>query len=465
MGIVVIDQIVEAQRGPTDSVVSESDIGSAASDSFLLDVTNGHIGITNLTTRSHTVQTSEAFWTAAGVTGTPGAFEMRAIFEPTYQRWVISGDEHITGANRRYLAVSESSNPTGAWHALELGPDGVILDTQLAVDKNGVYLTGQRAAGGSVLVTYPAADLFTNAPTAAHAQTFAIPEDHAVPTTDIDDTKAPTDPAFVVARQGDRTIQLYNVTWSGAVAALSAPRGIDLGVDVVPPPDTAAQPDPGAPIAVGGNALRTAQSLHDHLYTVALTTFAGHSAAVWLELETTVGTVFTEEQLAIPDGDVLAPTIGVGVFGEVGLAVTATSVTQAPFVTVAGRDSVSGGSLLSSLATANTGQAPFTCSTGGFGRTSSLSYDPISEKFWVDSPYSVSSSDCLFGSLWVQFDPESGFLGDDFFPPVTGGEDPENTQSDRAFGCVCRSASAPDVGGLALVAAALLVRRRRQPRR
>jgi hypothetical protein len=138
------------QSGHSQTPQTTPDVGGGASDGALVEVVSGFVTIRDGTGHVRASSTADAFWTAAGITGTPNAFAQHAVFNASNQRWYLSAEQATAGTpNAIYLAVSASRDPTGPWKAVAMAPGSAqIANTHLAADACGVYLTGDTATGG-----------------------------------------------------------------------------------------------------------------------------------------------------------------------------------------------------------------------------------------------------------------------------------------------------------------------------
>ena len=195
---------------------------------------SGFVTIRDVATHHVLASTSaDAFWTAAGVTGTPAASAQRATFNATNQRWYISAEEATNGTpNRIYLAVSASGNARGPWKAVTLPAQAnAIANTQLAVDACGAYLTGDTGTSG-VVMAIPFADLqWTNgnAPSAAHLDVLPAIAG-VVPAINAWD-QIGSDARMFVARDigsdGFTTIDLFRLHWASSLCASTSSATLD----------------------------------------------------------------------------------------------------------------------------------------------------------------------------------------------------------------------------------------------
>src|SRR5450631_495021 len=78
---ITIDEVFDGQGGPSGTAQTAPDVGGAAGSEQVVDVVSGFVTIRDAATHQVlTSSTADAFWSAAGVTGTPAAFAQRAAF-------------------------------------------------------------------------------------------------------------------------------------------------------------------------------------------------------------------------------------------------------------------------------------------------------------------------------------------------------------------------------------------------
>ena len=157
------------------------DSNGAIGPSHFVEFINGRFSVYDKAAGNNVQSmTDKTFWTSAGV-NLDGleVSDPRIIYDPLSSRWFASQiDLNRTSliSNRFLLAVSATSDPTGAWKAVawQADPGGTFTDfPRLGLDVNGVYLTGNQfdAAGyfaGVLFTSIPKADLLLETPTATN---------------------------------------------------------------------------------------------------------------------------------------------------------------------------------------------------------------------------------------------------------------------------------------------------------
>jgi hypothetical protein len=112
------------------------------------------------------------FWIDAGVNPVNTAFDPRLMYDQLSARWFAVSVDNQRQDNAFLVAVSASSNPTGAWTGFRIDSDAGSGNRwadfpQLGIDSDGLYITanmmdiaGGPALGGEVnLLVLPKADL------------------------------------------------------------------------------------------------------------------------------------------------------------------------------------------------------------------------------------------------------------------------------------------------------------------
>jgi hypothetical protein len=171
-----------------------ADPDGAVGPRHFVEFINGSFAVYNKTNGQSVKRISDLkFWSNAGVqlANSDGVADPRIIYDSTSQRWFASMVDFDAGAasdptleaNDFLLAVSATSDPTGAWHGFlfQADPDnGYFADfPTLGVDSNAVYLSGDMYQGednplGAALVSFPKADLLAASPTIANRTWFGV---------------------------------------------------------------------------------------------------------------------------------------------------------------------------------------------------------------------------------------------------------------------------------------------------
>jgi hypothetical protein len=173
--------------------ITPADGNGAIGPQYFVEFINGAFAIYNKTTGARVLRITDAkFWSNAGPGGagngisfTPsdGVSDPRVIYDPVSERWFASQVDYDVSvadptleSDYYLLAVSDTSDPAGAWHVFSFLADpesGNFADfPTLGVDGSAVYLSGDMFYGGNsldetTLTMIPKADLLANPPTIA----------------------------------------------------------------------------------------------------------------------------------------------------------------------------------------------------------------------------------------------------------------------------------------------------------
>jgi MYXO-CTERM domain-containing protein len=480
---ITIDEVFDGQGG-SGAAQTTPDVGGAAGSEQVVDVVSGFVTIRDAAT--HQVissSTADAFWTAAGVTGTPAAFAQRAAFNATNQRWYISAEEATTNGtpNRIYLAVSASGDARGQWKAVTLPVQAnAIANTQLAVDACGAYLTGDTGTSGLVMAL-PFADLqwtSGNAPSAAHLNVMPAIAG-VVPAIDAWNQIGSEARMFVardVGNDGFTRIDLFKLRWASSLctstltATLDTPFPVSLGTNYVLPTRAAVQPSPAPGLAAGSGAIASAVSSNGTIVGIMTTEIGGQLAAEWFQLyadPSNSGSPELQQANAIvdPSADLIVPAIAFDPYNGIGVVLVRTSATSAPAIYVTGQAYGDFSGFMRPLLLARAGTAAYSCAptagVTGFGRYSSIANTATG--YWAVAQYGASANDCVFGTAWVNFSVQGSSVSDPGFYGEDDGGTGHGGQLHLTGGCGCSSQgdAAPSIVCIAAVALALRIRRRR----
>ena len=460
--------------------------GSPAADpgggvgSKIVEVTAGAVTFRNYGTGEvFATSTADAFWTAAGIAGTPAAVAQHAFFDPQTQRWYATAEQATTGPNRIYIASTESWEPMATWKAIALPPQAAaITNTHVAVDPAGLYITGD-SGGQSIVMAVPLQDLKwsgTGAPTAAHLNVFTLARTGVVPAIDPLDTIL-HESRFFLARElgaGTTKIDVYRLDWNGSVldtqttAVMSAATVVDLGVAYPAPSRPAQQPPPGPWLDAGNGALTSASATIGYIAGIAESEQNGHLAPMWFELSASASTPGAPIQVVqhgvVTDftRDFIAPAIAIESYGTLGIVMVGTDVNEPPSIYLAGQGPYDPRGSLRQIVLGRAGTAPYSCAPIGavsqFGRYSTIS--STGSGFWAIAQVGASTTDCEYHTAWLSFDvPSPSHTGDPGGWADGGfGDHP----SSHPFGCGCASSSGEQPIAGALLLAAIVFRRRRR---
>ncbi len=198
----------------------------AEGNNYILEVTGQDVNV--YTTAGATTSSTDfvTWYTAAGVTCTTRT-DPRVSYDTFISRFIVV-ESCSTGGD--YIIVSSSNNlSTATWKSVSISSTTGDLTMRPGFDKNGVYVT-EFIPGSSpikyVVFAFPSADLAWSgggAPSISNLQTFT-PENFEVnPVTDLNASKAATDPELFVALSSPQATA--NVAFNLLVDKLVWPNG------------------------------------------------------------------------------------------------------------------------------------------------------------------------------------------------------------------------------------------------
>nr|HEX4318536.1 hypothetical protein [Kofleriaceae bacterium] len=460
------------------AVASDPDVASAIGPTDILDIVTGQLVSRDPYQQRPPLATStEQFWTESGISGTPNAYEHRALYDASSGRFFVTADEHVAGANRRYLAVSATSGANGGWQAVALPVDGVVTNTRVAVDSNGVYITGDAADGTTHVVVIPLADALASPPSLAHLATFVAPDPGVIPAIDLASvSKLPTDPEYLAARgigtSGDTTLRTYYIAWNGTGGAPLLEQNLATDLEAVfPPPPPTALDGGGTLVSTGGSELRSLIANGSVLTGLAATQVNGHAGAFWFQYDPSQPIPTRQTIAPDPGCDLLLPTLGADSIGDLGIVgVETQGGTPGMRVVATGSSIYAGAPTLTGLQTIATSTASYTCNPDGgvssFGRYASIGADPSSGGLFADVPFSSDGSPCAFQTLLFDFGVQMVSYADDFPVDYPDGGYPDDPiggdENGNDGGCGCHTAAPRDgAAPLLLVGLGLVIQRAR----
>jgi hypothetical protein len=469
--------------GSSQTPPGTPDVGGAASGGSIVEALSGAVTIRGETGSVLSTSTADAFWTTAGITGTPNAFAQHALFNAANQRWYMSAEQATTGTpNSVYLAVSATGDPTSTWKAVAIPFSTQITNTHLASDGCGVYLTGDIGSGGAVVaLALPDVDwVGSGAPTISNVNEATTPHNGVVPAIDATDDIATHARMFVgldSATNGDATIDVYRLNWQGSLCSapgptqLALPASVDLGAPSAPPTNVAMQPS-GPGLAAGNGELANAVATNGQVLGIASWQYSynGHIGAIWFQIDvdpSTPGIVPSLAQsgeIADPVADYLAPAIAAGADGSIGIVYVATSANEYPSMYVMGHGAGDALGTLRGPVLASAGNAIYSCMPSNgvspFGRYSSIA--GTATGLWATAQIGGDATDCAFSTAWVNFTLPSTLVGGDGNP---GGSDCCDDPVDDPTIEGCTGCASPGDGSVPVVLFAIVVVARRRRRR
>ena len=317
------------------------DNGGAVGQDRVVQLINGAFAVYDKSSGARLQAISgRQFWLNAGVDpGTAisnlGAFNQRILYDPTTNRWIAAGLTGDSIDNRVMLARSETSDPMGAWKAVNfvgnVGGGGRFVDyTGLGMDSNGIYITTNNyssISGGSESVSVfsvPKSDLMAPVPTLSNMSRFDEAGSGPVfigstlqPIVNYTGVgNAPILATTILNSEPNlyRT-DLSNTTGPGATLSSEATL-IDVGEYALPP--RAAQPDGTRVIGLQDHRFKS------HVVQVGDTIYAAHDVMIdgnagirWYKIDETTNEVLQSGVLSDPDFDYFQASIAANEKGDV----------------------------------------------------------------------------------------------------------------------------------------------------
>jgi len=353
----VIGQNFTGSTYGINSAAIPPDANGAVGTRYFVEFINGTFAVYNKTNGVNVKRIADTkFWSNAGVVlaTSDGITDPRVIYDPISQRWFASmvdfdanaaggGGDPTLESNDFLLAVSLTSDPTGAWKGflLQADPDnGYFADfPTLGVDAKGVYLSGDFYQGesnplGAGLFSFPKADLVAANPVITNATWFGVMNydlrgevlqpatcfdgssaGRIVSASDIGNDSNPHSNIVCFAVQ--------NAASTGATLTASTfiptlpwvvPDNTELGV----PQFSAAQSD-GTQNLIADDArlLAKVYAVGGVIYAVQTTEFNGHLAIRWYRIGAADSTLLESGTISDPNLDLFYPSIAANSYGVV----------------------------------------------------------------------------------------------------------------------------------------------------
>jgi hypothetical protein len=369
--------------------------------------------------------TQHDFWLGVQPAGTLElqANDPRILYDPLSGRWIawVQGVDPMNG----YLAVSTTSDPTGAWKGVKFPTPPHNYGAKAGLDKNGFYLTVHNGQSDThkahTCYAIPKADLIApDGPDLSHLQALPGLEVESFPAMDLDPDKAPDAPEVLLNKEfGDAAgkLYLYKITWSGTRASISDVQTITLSRTYLTPggaleESRAVQPAPGGKLRADES--RRTDCVFAHGGSVfacngAKSTLASRPGILWYEVRVTDGALLQEGLVDDRDCDYLNPSLAVDREGNVGLGCTRTSETEFPSVYVMMHAKGDEAGTIRPPVLAVPGTTYYRLSAPsrfgiGWGNYSTTCVDPADPSLlWTCQEYANSEVDRQWCTAWVAF--------------------------------------------------------------
>jgi hypothetical protein len=348
----------------------------------------------------------DAFWTTAGVQVDIFSFDPRVLYDPESDRWFAASVDNPEQLNHFLVAVSNTSDPTDGWQAVEIdsdpNDDHWADFPMLGINSDGLFLSANMfpvTAAGVVttLVAIPKEDLLQAAPSIANVTLF----DDLSGT----DTGFSAQPAVAYGTSGSELFLSDYITSSGLlkISSIDGPITspqldvLDRLVDVPPasPPPPAIQEGTSATINTLESRFSSSVVLQDgRLFGVQSIDDGGHAALRWFMIDDPMSApVLLDSGIIHPDNlDVYFGSIAVNPLGQAVIGFTGSGPDDFPSAyavagTLVGDDLEFGDPIL-----LKAGTGPFTALDGRWGDYSTTTFDPDDPThFWTIQEWSAGS--------------------------------------------------------------------------
>ncbi len=279
----------------------------------------------------------DSFWLNAGVTPSSFAFDPRIMYDEAAGRWYAASVDNAGGANSFLLAVSASSDPTGAWIGFKIDNDADNSNwadfPMLGYNQDAVYLSANMftLVGGAfrtAVLVVPKSSLLSG--NTAGATLFQDVNSNgtganAHPVISLDNNAARR--LISSYNTGAGTLKFTAITGGVNSPALDTAGGfVSLAARSDPP--TADQPGPKQNIETGGSNFKSpAVQMGNLLWAVRTIGVSGNAALEVLRFNATTNALL--ETVVISDGvgttDYYYPSIAANELGEVVIGFTSSN--------------------------------------------------------------------------------------------------------------------------------------------
>ena len=329
----------------TDSSHYPPDANGDVGRDHMVEVLNGRI---NMIGRDDGVrvksQTMTDFFTDAGALLDNEPINPKVVFDRLSDRWFVAANGTNNG-NWVYLAISATSDPTGAWDQVQFVGDSTATQfndqVTLSVDADAVYMTTNNTGpfGGPTVSIYtiPKVDLLSDDVTLTDMSRFEDldPEQFGSSIQVARNFEASDGQAIAVGTNGVEGVILTTITDAGTTtAALGTP--VEVTTDLLGEySDVTPAQQPIDPVTEDELFLETSSELTSGVVevggsvwgikTAGLTESEGVNVLNWFEIDATVGDTFGEviQSETLPNGGedqhIFNPSLSVNQFGVVAI--------------------------------------------------------------------------------------------------------------------------------------------------
>ncbi len=331
------------------------------------------------------------FWSGAGLVPDAAPFDPRVLYDPGSGRWFAAA---ITPTGF-LLAVSNTSDPTQGWKALDIeahqpGSDKFLDYTALGVNQQGVYL---EASNDWYIAAVPKSDLLGTEITNANVRVFTSIADPVAPGLPgfvaqpaVAPNLAGSEPFLSAANWATGELRISSIDWTGTTPSLNAAPGRSIYVPPMTFPRPAPQLGSDVPVNTLDPRLTDSAVLQDgNLFAVQTVLGSeGRDVLRWYEIADPLGTphLAASGDLSPPGLDACFGSIAVNPLGEVVVGYSASGPSQyVGSYAVTGQVGPGGITFGQPLLLA-AGSAPNT--SGRWGDYSTTTFDPADPThFWT----------------------------------------------------------------------------------
>jgi hypothetical protein len=314
------------------NLVIPPDTDGAVGINHYVELVNGRFQVYNKST-GVAVQSKglNQFWSDGGV-AVSSTFDPRIVYDQNSGRWFAAAADNQESSSSNFLvAVSTTSDPTGAWKAFSIKADTPGTDwadfPTLGLDRDGVYLSANmfKVSDNSFdaikIISIPKADLTAVTPTIANGTSFnglnpAVVGFAVQPIVDFGPSKGRA-PLLAVSDLNFTQLNRTNILGASAAGAtLSGTTNIAVSTMSFPP--NAAQPDGTSNLDTGDNRLGSSVvEQGNSLWAAQAVSSGAHSAIRWYQINETTNAVIQSGTISSSQFDYFYPSINVNSFGEV----------------------------------------------------------------------------------------------------------------------------------------------------
>ena len=337
------------------------DQGSAVGPNNYMEIVNVSYAIYHKDGTRVAINTLSSLFANAGVPGLDSLSDPRLIYDQGSGHWFAAAITTDSSANKFVIAVSQSSDPTGAWKATSFvantTPNNFADFPQIGVDKNAFYITSNNFLNfdpnnpdnnlpmtGAGLTTIPKADLINPAGPNINNRTHT----DSVPGGGIPFALAPVSdfngrnhgviisadcpvPACANATSAVDILHRYNVLNPGSNPSTLTPDN-PINVATYYQNQAAHQPDgtldlDAGDVRIGSNNVYQVGNViwvADSILTTATTGDSVYDAVRWYEINEATNTILQWGNISLPNHDLIYPSIAANAAGDVIIGFTGT---------------------------------------------------------------------------------------------------------------------------------------------